>query len=110
MRELFGTFIIVLATSLVTTAEAADPLGWAYGFPPAGALRQPHLRLSVRHGDNLKGVGPVPGLAGRSPSYLMRQMVDMQQGARDGVWGDLIKLVLGNLTEADLQAVSAYAA
>ncbi|MDQ2712756.1 MAG: hypothetical protein M3Y24_11115 [Acidobacteriota bacterium] len=27
---------------------------------------------------DLKGLGPVPGIAGRSPSYLVRQLYDMQ--------------------------------
>jgi cytochrome c553 len=40
----------------------------------------------------------------------MRQMVDMQQGARHGVWSDLMKPVLSNLTEDDLLNISAYAA
>jgi cytochrome c553 len=39
----------------------------------------------------------------------MRQMFDMQQGARHGVWSELMKPVLGNLTEADLLAIAAYA-
>ena len=59
---------------------------------------------------NLKGLGPVPGIAGRSPSYLMRQMYDMQQGTRHGVWTELMKPVVSNLTESDLMAISAYAA
>src|SRR5580698_10822398 len=36
MRKLFGTVIVVLATGLAMSAQAADPPGWAYGFPPAG--------------------------------------------------------------------------
>jgi len=40
----------------------------------------------------------------------MRQMVDMQAGMRHGVWTDLMKPVVSNLTEADLLAISAYAA
>ena len=35
---------------------------------------------AVCHGADLKGLGPVPGIAGRSPSYLVRQMYDMQAG------------------------------
>jgi cytochrome c553 len=36
------------------------------------------------HGADLKGVGAVPGIAGRSPSYIVRQLFDIQTGARSG--------------------------
>ena len=64
----------------------------------------------VCHGADLKGLGPVPGLAGRSPSYIARQMFDMQQGARKGVWADLMKPVLAKLTNEDLVAIAASSA
>jgi len=67
-------------------------------------------RCGVCHGEDLKGLGPVPGIAGRSPSYLMRQLVDMQQGTRKGEWSSLMKPVLSGLTYDDLLAVVAYAA
>ncbi len=62
------------------------------------------------HGADLKGLGPVPGLAGRSPSYSARQMFDMQTGARNGLWADLMKPVVAKLTEEDLINISAYTA
>ena len=63
---------------------------------------------SVCHGADLKGLGPVPGIAGRSPSYMVRQMFDMQQGARKGPWTDLMKPVVAKLSENDLLAIAAY--
>ena len=62
------------------------------------------------HGADLKGLGPVPALAGRSPSYLMRQMFDMQQGFRKGTWTDLMKPVVANLTTEDMMNIVAYTA
>jgi cytochrome c553 len=41
---------------------------------------------TVCHGPELNGVGPIPGLAGRSPSYLVRQLYDFQHGTRAGPW------------------------
>ena len=32
------------------------------------------VQCGVCHGADLKGLGPVPGIAGRSPSYMVRQM------------------------------------
>jgi cytochrome c553 len=34
----------------------------------------------------------------------------MQQGVRKGVWSDLMKPVVANLTDADMLAIAAYTA
>jgi len=60
------------------------------------------------HGADLKGIGPVPGIAGRSPSYLVRQMYDMQQGTRNAMWTQLMKPVVAKLSEEDMLAIAAY--
>jgi len=62
----------------------------------------------VCHGADLQGLGPVPGIAGRSPSYLVRQMFDMQAGARHGEWTELMKPVVAKLTDEDLVNIAAY--
>lgn len=68
------------------------------------------LTCGVCHGPDLKGLGPVPGLAGRSPSYQVRQLYDMKAGTRKGLWSDLMKAVVANLTDEDLVAIGAYLA
>lgn len=60
------------------------------------------------HGLDLMGVADVPPIAGRSPSYIGRQMWDIQQGTRNGASVQLMKLAIANLTEEDLVAVAAY--
>ena len=70
----------------------------------------PGLIYGGCHGADLKGLGPVPGIAGRSPSYIARQLFDMQQGARKGQWSELMKATVSKLTEEDLVNISAYAA
>jgi cytochrome c553 len=60
------------------------------------------------HGANLKGLGPVPPLAGRSPSYTVRQMFDMQQGVRKGPWSPLMRAAVEKLTIDDMIAIAAY--
>jgi cytochrome c553 len=64
------------------------------------------------HGLNLTGVvgADVPPIAGRSPSYLVRQLWDIQQGTRNGSQAQLMKLVVANLTPEDLVAIVAYVA
>src|SRR5262249_776056 len=62
------------------------------------------------HGEDLRGLGPVPGLAGRSPSCLGRQVYGMQAGLRKGEWTSLMKPVVAKLTDDDLIAITAYIA
>ena len=60
------------------------------------------------HGEDLMGVADIPPIAGRSPSYMVRQMWDMQQGTRNSEAAQLMKIVMTNLTKEDLIAIAAY--
>jgi cytochrome c553 len=62
------------------------------------------------HGPDLRGVGAVPGFAGRSPSYLVRQLYDFQHGARAGAGSGLMKGVVTMLNGEDFLSLAAYAA
>ena len=55
-------------------------------------------------------MGPVPALAGRSPSYIVRQLYDIQHGTRTGQWTELMKPVVAGLSADDLVAIAAYTA
>jgi len=97
-----------------------DPRAGFVAYVPVGSIKKGEALVKtgggrttacgVCHGADLKGLGPVPGLAGRSPSYSARQMFDLQTGARNGVWADLMKPVVAKLTEEDLVNISAYTA
>lgn len=60
------------------------------------------------HGAGLRGLGPVPALAGRSPSYMARQLYDFQQGTRNGMWADLMDASVKQLTVDDIVDLVAY--
>jgi cytochrome c553 len=60
------------------------------------------------HGLDLMGVADVPPIAGRSPSYIVRQMWDIQQGTRNGAAVQLMKMAIARLTSDDLVSVAAY--
>jgi cytochrome c553 len=62
------------------------------------------------HGTNLRGLGPIPGIAGRSPSYIVRQLYDFQHGARSGPWSSLMAPNVASLTIDDMVSLAAYAA
>jgi cytochrome c553 len=60
------------------------------------------------HGPDLMGLADVPGIAGRSPSYLVRQLYDLQQGTRKGPSAPLMQPIVVNLTGDDMVAIAAY--
>ena len=62
------------------------------------------------HGLDLMGVGDVPPIAGRSPSYIARQLFDIQQGTRKGAGTDLMKIIVAKLLPDDMAAIAAYVA
>ena len=51
-----------------------------------------------------------PPLAGRSASYLARQLYDFQREARIGRSSALMRVVVANLTEQDMVGITAYLA
>jgi cytochrome c553 len=60
------------------------------------------------HGEALDGLAVVPGLRGRSPSYIARQLVDMKEGKRRGLWAPLMAPVVQPLSGDDILALAAY--
>jgi cytochrome c553 len=97
------------------TEVLRDPRSGFIAHVPPGSIKKGQalatsLSCGMCHGADLKGLGPVPGVAGRSPSYLVRQMYDMQQGARKGLWADLMKNVVAKMSEEDMLNIAAYAA
>jgi len=95
-------------------AEARDTrMPWTAYVPPGtlnrGKQAAAKYQCATCHGANLEGIGPVPALAGRSPSYTMRQLFDMKQGTRHGPWSELMKPVVSRMTVQEMMGVSAYA-
>ncbi|MEI9895380.1 MAG: cytochrome C-binding protein [Chthoniobacter sp.] len=68
------------------------------------------VQCTICHGPDLRGLGPIPGIAGRSPSYLVRQLYDLQHGTRAGIGSALMKPTVEKLTLDDMVALAAYAA
>ena len=118
-KEAIGGRIIETPENAEETEVLRNPRSGFFAYVPMGSIKKGETLVTtgagkttqcgVCHGADLKGMGPVPGIAGRSPSYLVRQMYDMQQGARHGVWADLMKPVVAKLTEDDMVAIAAYA-
>lgn len=101
--------------------DLRDPRSGFVAYVPVGSLRTGEalvttggngrtIACGVCHGPDLNGLGPVPGIAGRSPSYQARQLFDMKTGTRKGLWTDLMRGVVSKLTPDDLVAITAYTA
>ncbi len=60
------------------------------------------------HGEGLHGLAEVPGIAGRSPLYAVRQLFDMQSGNRNDAGTPLMSAVVAKLEVDDMAAIAAY--
>ena len=62
------------------------------------------------HGADLEGTQRGPVLAGRSPSYIVRQLYDFKTGARGGVRSQQMARIVGSLSLDQMIALAAYSA
>ena len=68
------------------------------------------LACASCHGARLQGVGMVPPLAARTPSYIVRQLYDIQYGYRRGEAVAPMEPEVAHLTPWDRIAIAAYLA
>jgi len=118
-REPLGQRIVEIPDDL-HRFESRDPRSTFTAYVPVGSLAKGEalvkggagktIRCNVCHGPDLKGLGPLPSIAGRSPSYMFRQLYDFRHGARTGEWSPLMAPVVTNLDEQDMLAIVAYLA
>ena len=102
----------------VSRTELRDAASGFIAYVPVGSIAKGESLVKTGggksaacgtcHGSDLKGLGPVPALAGRSPSYTVRQLFDLQQGVRKGPWASLMKAAVEQLTLDDMIAIAAY--
>jgi cytochrome c553 len=99
-RDSRSEFIAYVPVGSVAKGESLVKTGDGGKTTPCG----------ICHGPDLKGLGPIPGIAGRSPSYIFRQLYDIQHGYRKGPGASLMSPVLAKLSQDDLISVTAYTA
>jgi cytochrome c553 len=110
--EPLGQRIIEMPEHLERT-ELRDARAGFVAYVPPGSVKKGEAIVKSRacgtcHGPDLRGLGPVPPLAGRSPSYTIRQMFDLQIGVRKGPWSALMKEAVDKLTVEDMIAIAAF--
>jgi cytochrome c553 len=116
--EPIGSRIIMIPDS-AEGAQRRNPKSNFVAYVPKGSIARGKALASGSggilachgcHGDNLRGIGVMPGIAGRDPIYTFRQLYDMQQGRRKGGTVALMNIVVSKLTIDDMIALSAYTA
>jgi len=119
-REALGNRIIEVPEDVVQF-ESRDTRSRFIAYVPPGSVKKGELLATAGgngktipcatcHGPDLTGLGPIPSIAGRSPSYIVRQLYDIQHGERTGPWSPLMVGVVANLNDEDLVALGAYLA
>ena len=117
-KEPIGRRIVEMPEDLERT-ELRDSSSSFIAYVPRGSIKKGEalvttggagktIRCSLCHGADLKGLGNAPPLAGRSPSYIARQLYDIQSGNRNGPWTQLMKEAVSKLTPDDMLAIAAY--
>ena len=99
--------------------ELRDPQVTYRAYVPSGSLARGRTIVSTGadgltlpcgscHGPELRGLGVIPPIAGRSPTYILRQLLAFRTGARATPAGVPMQAVVGKLTLADMIAIAAY--
>jgi len=70
----------------------------------------PATACETCHGPALRGIGLTPPLAGRSPGYLLRQLLAFKAGTRHGDTGLPMQPVAAQLAVTQMIDAVAYAA
>jgi cytochrome c553 len=116
--EPIGNRIIVLPQD-EARAKSRDPRSGFIDYVPTGSIAKGEALVSsggggktipcnICHGQTLRGIGELPAIAGRPPTYVVRQLNDMKTGARSGMSMALMKAVVDQLTIEDMIAIAAY--
>lgn len=120
-KEPLGDRIVETPENVDATEVLRDDRSGFIAYVPPGSIKRGEKLVMTGdggktvpctncHGADLMGMDPLPGLAGRSPSYLVRQLYDMQHGFRTGEWTTQMKPVVAKLSAHDMLAIAAYLA
>jgi cytochrome c553 len=101
--------------------EMRDPKVGFVAYVPPGSLKKGEVLVKtggagksvacvICHGEDLRGLGTIPGIAGRSPSEMARQIYDLRSGTRHGVNAPLMMIPIAKLTDTDIVNITAYLA
>ena len=116
-REPLGQRIVEVPENPEFTERLRSPRSGYVAYVPVGSVARGEeivtkgggktVQCTLCHGPNLRGLANVPGIADLPASYIVRQLYDVQAGARES---PLMKPVVAKLNEDDMIAIAAYLA
>lgn len=118
-REPIGDRIIETSTDVARTELRDTRFGFVAYVPPGSIARGAAIAAKgigqaqaceTCHGADLRGVGNIPPLAGRSPTYIVRQLILFRLGGRVNAAAVPMREEASHLTLKDMIAAAAYAA
>ena len=118
-REPIGSRIVELPDD-TEQFESRDARALTTAYVPLGSINKGRalatsgetgktLVCAICHGVGLKGSDIAPVLAGRSPTYIVRQLYDFKNGKRAGAMSGPMAATVQNLSVEDMLALAAYA-
>ena len=118
--EPLGDRLLEFAPNAIRHENRDDEMRYIAYVPPGSIGRGKHIARAGAdspanactscHGPKLCGVGLIPPIAGRSPTYILRQLLAFQTGARSGATGLPMRVVVKDLKIRGMIDVAAYAA
>jgi cytochrome c553 len=118
--EPIGARLLELAPDITRHERRDDEMRYVAYVPPGSISRGESIaRTGGRgltspcitcHGDQLQGVGLIPPIAGRSPTYILRQLLAFKTGARAGATAVPMRAVIATLKIDNMIDAAAYAA
>jgi cytochrome c553 len=119
--EPLGMRIVETPMDVEQTEPMRNPRSGFIAYVPPGSLKKgadlvvrggngKTLACAACHGEGLKGNDKFPSLAGRSPSYLARQLSDFKRFTRVGPGSQLMQPIVQKLSDEDILNITAYVA
>jgi cytochrome c553 len=119
--EPLGMRIVETPVDVEQTEPMRNPRSGFISYVPKGSLKKGQelvehggngktVACAACHGVGLKGNENFPSLAGRSPSYLARQLKDFKEYTRVGPGSLLMQPIVQHLSDEDILDITAYVA
>jgi cytochrome c553 len=96
-----------------------DPGSGFVAYVPIGAINKGKILAQGNdkqaacascHGEGLKGTADIPALAGKTATYIVRQLFMIQSGERNGAHVEQMKAVVASMSIDDMLNLAAYSA
>ncbi len=119
-REALGRRIIEMPED-VERFELRDSRATFVAYVPPGSVARGEqlaktggdgvtVQCTLCHGKDMRGALQAPSIAGRSPTYIVRQLYDFKAGARAGTGSVLMQATVRRLAVKDMIALASYLA